>query len=460
MKRISLLLAAAINFPLAAMAATRPHYGGTLRMEMRGTLSSFDVPTEAKADNALLRDTVQGAVCNRLVELDSNAEPRPSLAASWRSERDGRSWYFTLRGGVVMQNGSTLTQQMVITALTATNPDWHIRAEGRDVLIQSEAPLTDVLYQLADPRNSICLGGDNGQWIGSGPFQVSDYQPGQHIELRSFDDAWQGRPFLDHIRIEMGKPLADQAADLQLGKTDLIEIDPAQQRIFNAVLTSTTQPIELFALVFTKNHPANFDPKIREAIARSIDRSSIFSVLLRRQGEESSAFLPEWISGYAHLFNTSQDLTAARQLRASATSPTQVSLAYDGNDPLAKLIAERVAVNARDAGIVIQPRLESPAFRSFDADAKLVRIRIASPDRAASLTEIAEILDIPMLRKAGSAASADVLYNLENDALRDHSVIPLAYVPEAFTLSPAVHDWTMSAWGEISLGNLWIEVSK
>lgn len=459
MKRISLLLAAAINFPLVAMAATRPHYGGTLRMEMRGTLSSFDVPMEAKADNALVRDTVQGAVCNRLVELDSNAELRPSLAASWRSERDGRSWFFTLRGGVAMHNGSTLTQQMVITALTAANPDWHIRAEGRDVLIQSDAPLTDVLYQLADPRNSICLAGDNGQWIGSGPFQISDYQSGQHIELRSFDDAWQGRPFLDHIRIEMGKPLADQAADLQLGKTDLIEIDPTQ-RIFNSAATSMTQTIEMFALVFTKNHPANFDPRIREAIARSIDRSSIFSVLLRRQGEESAAMLPEWISGYAHLFNTSQDLTAARQLRASATSPTQLSLAYDGNDPLAKLIAERVAVNTREAGIVIQAKPESPAFRSFDADAKLVRVRIASPDRAAALTEIAEILDIAMLRKAGSAASADVLYNLENDALKDRSVIPLAYVPEAFTLSPAVHDWTMSAWGEINLGNLWIEASK
>lgn len=456
MKHIWLLLAAVINFSLAAAAATRPHYGGTLRIEMRGTLTSFDVTVEVKADNAVLRDTVRNAVCNRLVELDGNAEPRPSLASSWRSERDGRSWYFTLRDGIAMQNGSTLTQQMVITALTAANPGWHIRAAAREVLIQSDTPLTNVLFQLAESRNSICLAGDNGQWIGSGPFQISDFQPGQHIELRSFDDAWQGRPFLDRIRIEMGRTLEEQAVDLPLGKADVTEADLAQQRAF----TSATQPIELCALVFTRNHPASFDPKLREAIAQSVDRSSIYSVLLRRQGEVSAALLPEWVSGYAHLFSTAQDLAAARQSRAAATWSNQISLAYDGNDPLAKLIAERVAVNAREAGITIQTRPESPAFRSFDADAKLARVRIGSPDRAAALSEIADVLDIPALRKAESAGSADALFNLENDALKDHSVIPLAYVPEVFTLSPAVHDWTLSAWGTIDLGNLWTEVSK
>jgi len=456
MKRISLLLVAIVNIFLPAMAATRPHFGGTLRIEMRGIIGGFDLPVETKADNALLRDMVQNAVCNRLVELDSNAEPRSSLAVSWRSERDGRSWRFILRDGVIMQNGTPLTQQMVITALTAANPDWHIRAEGREVLIQSDAPIANVLYRLAESGNSICMAGNNSQWIGSGPFQISDYLPGRHIELRSFDDAWQGRPFLDRIRIEMGRTLADQAVELQLGKTEVIETDPTQQRAFN----SNTQPIELFALVFTKNHPASVDPTIREAIAGSIDRSSIFSVLLRRQGEQTRGLLPEWVSGYAHLFSTAQDLAAAQQVRTAATSASQLSLAYDGNDPLAKLIAERVAVNAREAGIVIQTRAESPAFRSFDADARLARVRIASPDRSAALGELAEILDMPMLRKAESSASADAIYTLENDALKDRTVIPLAYVPEAFAMSPAVHDWKVSPWGEIDLGNLWIEGSR
>ena len=456
MKRIWLLLAVAINIFLSARAATRPHYGGTLRMDMRGMISGFDLLAETKAEDSLLRETVQNAVCNRLVELGSNAEPRPSLAVSWRSERDGRSWHFTLRDGVMMQSGSPLALQTVITALTAANPDWHIRSEGRDVLIQSDMPIADVLYRLAESRNSICLAGNNGQWVGSGPFQISDYLPGQHIELRAFDDAWQGRPFLDRIRIEMGRTLADQAVELSLGKTDVIESDPTQPRVWN----STTQPIELFAMLFTRNHPASFDPKLREAIARSIDRSSIFSVLLRRQGEQSAALLPEWVSGYAHLFNTAQDLAGAQQLRASATSATPLSLSYDGNDPRAKLIAERIAVNAREAGIAIQTRSESPAFRSFDADARLARIRIASPDRAAAMGELADVLDLPLLRKAESAMTADALYNLESDALKDRSVIPLAYVPESFAMSPAVHDWKASAWGEIDLGNMWIEGSR
>src|SRR5689334_20380554 len=100
MKRIFLLLAAALSLAPCALAATRPHFGGTLRVEMRGAISSFDITDDSNAARALLRDFVLSNVCERLVTLDANGDPQPSLANSWRSERDGRSWYFILQDGV------------------------------------------------------------------------------------------------------------------------------------------------------------------------------------------------------------------------------------------------------------------------------------------------------------------------------------------------------------------------
>lgn len=450
MKHFFLLLAAALSVVAAASAATRPHFGGTLRVEMRGTLTSFDVAPEPNADDALLRDTVLSSVCDRLVALDSNGDPRPSLATAWRNERDARSWYLTVRAGIVLHNGSTLTQQMIITALTAANPNWRVRSEGREVLVQSDTQLVDLLYQLAEPRNSICLAGDNEQWIGSGPFKIAEFQSGKVIELRAFDDAWQGRPFLDRIHIEIDKSLLDQAADLQLGRADLIE----------GGATTATQPLELIALVFLPNHPGSSGPQLREAIAGAIDRNSVVSVLLRRQGEASASLLPEWISGYAHLFNTAQHLTISRQGRVAAGSLVPLSLAYDGSDPLAKLIAERVAVNAREAGIALQPISQAGDARSSTADVTLVRLRLASPDPATAVAGIGAALNLPQLQKAQSASSAEVLYGIESDALKDYSIIPIAHIPESFTVVPSVHDWTMTRWGEISFGTLWIEASK
>lgn len=462
MKRIFLLLAAALSLASTGTAATRPHFGGTLRVEMRGAINSFDITDDPNAARALLRDLVISNVCECLVTLNANGDPQRSLAASWRSERDGRSWYFTLQDGVPLHNGNELTPQMVITALAAQNPDWRARANGNELLIQSDTPVPDILYQLAEPHNSICLTGDNGRWIGSGPFQISDgdLRAGQQIELRAFDDAWQGRPFLDRVRIQMGRSFTDQAADLQTERADVVESDATQPRLAGTGSVSFAEPLELIALAFTPNHPAGADARLREALARSLDRNSIYSVLLHKQGQPSAGLLPQWISGYDHLFNGAQDLASARQLRAQIGSTLPLSLAFDANDDLAKLVAERVSLNAQAAGITLQPRPETPSFRGFNADVRLVRLRLESPEGGAALTRIGSILNLAKLQRAQTATTAETLYAVEGDALKDYSLIPIAHIPEAYSRTPIVHDWTMTRWGDIRLADLWIEAAK
>jgi peptide/nickel transport system substrate-binding protein len=404
-----------------------------------------------------LRDVVLRSVCDRLTALDATGTPQPSLATAWRVEGDGRTWLFTLRDGVAMQDGTTLAPQTVIAALTAQNPGWHFQISGKDLRIDTDAPIPGMPFELAELHNSICVAGADGRWIGSGPFQISDFRAGQYVELQAFDDSWHGRSFLDRVRIQMSRSLADQVSDFQLARAEAIESDPTQARPTNSSTGIFSRPVEVIALAFTPNHPAASDQRIREALARSIDRNSIFTVLLRRQGEPSAALLPEWISGYAHLFNSAQDLGAAVRLRNQAAALSTLSLVYDGTDELARLIAERVSLNAREAGITLQPRPESPMFRSFDADVRLVRLRIESPDAASALVSIGNALDNPTLQRARSAPGADQLFAVENDALKDFSIIPIAHVPESFSVASSVHDWSIGIAGGIDLGNLWME---
>src|SRR5690348_14744858 len=97
MKRTFLLLVAALSLAPGIWAATRPRFGGTLRVETRGAISSFDITDDPNAARALLRDLILTNVCDRLVTLNANGDPLPSLATSWRSDPDGRSWHFILR---------------------------------------------------------------------------------------------------------------------------------------------------------------------------------------------------------------------------------------------------------------------------------------------------------------------------------------------------------------------------
>ena len=462
MKRTFLLLAAALSLTACALAATRPHFGGTLRVEMRGAISSFDVTDDPNAARALVRDLVLSNVCDRLVTLDANGDPQPSLATSWRSEREGRSWRFVLQDGVLMHNGSTLTSQTVVTALAAQNPEWRVRANGNELLLQSDAPLADILYQLAEAHNSICLSGDKGQWIGSGPFRIGDggFQPGQQIELLAFDDAWQGRPFLDRIRIQMARSFADQAADLQTERADVVENDPAQPRPAGSGVASFSEPVELIALAFTPSQSANADARLREVLARSLDRNSIYSVLLHKQGQPSAALLPQWISGYDHLFNGAQDLASARQLRNQLGSIAPFSVAFDANDELARLIAERLSLNAETAGLILQPRPETPSFRGFDANARLIRLRLESPEGGAALARVGSILNLANLQQGQTATTAQARFAIEGAVLKDYSIIPIAHLPEAYNRAPTVHDWSMTRWGDVRLAELWIEGAK
>jgi hypothetical protein len=94
-----------------------------------------------------------------------------------------------------------------------------------------------------------------------------------------------------------------------------------------------------------------------------------------------------------------------------------------------------------------------------NADITLVRIKIESPDPAAALAGLAGALRLPVLQKAQATITAEALYAIENDALKDYFVIPIAHIPQTLT-AVGVHDWKMNRWGEVNWGNVWTEVYK
>src|SRR5260370_12742411 len=98
--------------PGATRGATRPHYGGTLRIEMRERVTSLD-PRQWPQDSVVAAATQKLAelVFERLVTLDDNGRPQPQLAVSWEPAAGIKRWKFTLRNGVGVQVWTPLTPQ-------------------------------------------------------------------------------------------------------------------------------------------------------------------------------------------------------------------------------------------------------------------------------------------------------------------------------------------------------------
>ena len=97
---------------------------------------------------------------------------------------------------------------------------------------------------------------------------------------------------------------------------------------------------------------------MRQAISLAIDRASIADVILQKQGVPAGGLLPNWISGYAHLFPVAADLPRAKELLAASGRELSRSgplvLVYDSGDAEARAVADRVAVNLREVGIMVQ----------------------------------------------------------------------------------------------------------
>ena len=420
-----LALSSALLHPLAG--ATRPHYGGTLTLQ----LSAADVSSP-------LPDLLSHLVAETLVGVNDQGDPEPQLAVAWQRDADRRRWRFTLRSRVVFHDGKPLNAASAAPAIAAALKhrygDVTVTAGGQTLVVQSERAIPDLLAALSRPQSAIYRSGENGAILGTGPFRLTNREPGVRITLAAFEDYWGGRPYLDSVVVNLAaaRAIAD-ISDLPFASTR--RVLPERMRIWSSA------PAELIALA-----AGNADASVLGAIALAVDRAPIVNVLTQRRGEAAFSLLPQWLSGYAFLFATTPDLGRARQMIAPLRL-APLTLAYPANDPFARSVADRVTLNARDAGINIQPT-QNP-----NANLHLVRIALASCDAEAELAEFAKALglDAPKLESA---------YETERSLLQSGRVIPLVYLPRLYAVAARVHNWDAAQKGKsfaLHLENVWVE---
>lgn len=450
MRRFSLLWLAgsSLLWAVFALGATRPHYGGTLRLTMRETPQALDPASLVQAEAA----NVSRLIYDTLSVLDNRGQPQPGLAVAWQAESGNQRWRISLRNGVSFTDGTKLDATAVAASLRAANPDWKVMAGTDTVVVQTAEAHPYLPAELALPRNAIVHGGQ--QPSGTGPFSVSQWTPGKHLSLTANEQYWNGRSFADSVELDFGRNDRDQAAALDLGRTDVAEIAPENIRRARAdgraVITSS--PSELLALVFSTAAQSVEETHLRNALDFSLDTTSVNNVVLQGGGEPAGALLPNWLSGYAFTFPSQANAERARQERALAKQNAPLLLGYDASDPVARTIAERILLNARDAGVSLQ------LTTSGQAGVTLTRIPLMSLVPPIALVEFARALKIPVPTFNGEAA-ADI-YSVEREMLRSLRLIPLIHLRMAFTLRPNVREIQLTPDGSLFLNGAWLEAAK
>jgi peptide/nickel transport system substrate-binding protein len=424
---------------ISAPGRTRPHYGGTLHVEIEGD-------PWARPDGLAWRLVLDG-----LTAVDASGMVQPALAIDWKAENNAHRWQFHIRPGVQFQDGTPVTSVAVVESLSAscrTKCPWsEMRALGSAVVFLSDAPMPQLPAMLAGNTFLISRAlnpGNSSAPVGTGAFQAGTLA-NSSLALTANPNCWRGRPFVDTIEIRAHRPVQDQWMDLSLGRADVVEVPaeqlrPAQQQRMHVVAS----PTALLLLLHVADEGALANPNLRAAMELAIDRAALSNVIFQKAGQVTASLLPQSLSGYAFLFPAARDLNKAHELRGGL-SPPPITLQADGSRSM-QLVAQRIALNLREGGFNVQ--VTAPNAPHPNLSLREVLIQNGNPSAA---------LDVMLENLGHSSASADddaaSLYKTEREFLAAKTWIPLLDLPRAYAISSRVRDLESGADGLPVLAN-------
>ncbi|HXB56182.1 MAG TPA: ABC transporter substrate-binding protein [Vicinamibacteria bacterium] len=273
-------------------------------------------------------------VCETLVRLHpGGSRPEPALATTWAS-LDRRAWTFTLRKGVRFHDGTLLDADAVVANLENLRlkrgfPGRAERVGPYVVSITLDRPSAALLATLSQPFFSLqsprqLAAGDDAP-VGTGPYRLGAVRPGL-LELLANADYWGGAPRLKRLVFRRLADEEDLAAALLAGDVDVTSA-LGQDRLATLhrhpeITLDSQTGLNLAFLSINNEHPPFGDRRVRQALARAVDRRALVNRLLGGHGEPAQNPLPPSLFGYGtRTKELILDRPAARRLLAEAGFP-------------------------------------------------------------------------------------------------------------------------------------------
>jgi peptide/nickel transport system substrate-binding protein len=241
----------------------------------------------------------------------------PGLAEKWEASNDGLTYTYTLREGLKWSDGEPLTaddvawtintsrdQEWINHAATTANLDAKV-IDDRTVEITTSVPdpklptmdvyiLPQHIWEEQAAGDITTYAADDG--VGSGPFTLQQWNPGQDWTMVANPNFWRGEPKFDQIVFRVFTEGSAMVAALRAGEIDFVHAVPSEQfdglSSEDGIETVVGQQGGFAELAMNgmaggigDGHPALLDITVRHAIAKAIDRQALVDRVLLGQGE-------------------------------------------------------------------------------------------------------------------------------------------------------------------------------
>jgi peptide/nickel transport system substrate-binding protein len=316
---------------------------------------------------------------------------QPVLATSWSADSTAKVWTFKIRQNVKFHGGGALTADDVVytyqlhtntkngsNALSAfagvLSPSGVKKVDDFTVQFTLDAANGNFPYLTSsDNYNMIILpkGQDPAKWqstfIGTGPFTLGSYTPKSGATFARNEAYWGTKALPSQTEFTFYDTQTPAILALTGGTIDVVgqfSVTGAQELLtgsYNIIKLKSSAHRELS---FRCDQAPFTDPRVRQAVALSLDRPAIVQALFKGYADvgNDSPFAPVFPSTDTSVAQRAQDLSKAKSLLSAAGHSSGVSAQLVTENFLEiPDYAQIVAQSAKAVGVTVNLKVESSA---------------------------------------------------------------------------------------------------
>ena len=240
--------------------------------------------------------------------IDRKWQPKPYLAERWSVSDDSRSITLHLRKDARFHDGRPITSEDVEFSVEAVRDHHPFKGMFAPVNAVTMPDKHTAIVRLKEPHPALQLAmttvfvpilpkhiyGDGtplpthprnvNNVVGSGPFKLVEFKPGEHVIMQRFDQFFlKDLPYVDRLVFREYKDSASLVLGFERGEVDVVPFmnDPREiarvRKVAGATVIDDFVPGvgALVWLAFNTKSPKLADKRVRQAISYAIDRDFV-----------------------------------------------------------------------------------------------------------------------------------------------------------------------------------------
>ena len=299
-----------------AVAQDEPRKGGTLVTALTGTPRVLNPAVQSGIVTGLVGAQLFAAP----LRYDEGWNPQPYLAESWEVSEDGLTVTLNLQQDATFHDGEPIKSSDVAFSVKVIQEYHPFKSMFAPVTSVDTPDEHTAVLNLAHPHPALMLAmsgqlmsiipehiyGDgqdpknhprnNEDVVGSGPFKLVEFKPGEHVIMERYDGYWEdGLPYLDRIVARIIPDSSSRSIALENGELHLSTFE-AEPTLVNRMMQADginvsgdgyggIGPIDWLAMNTTRG-PLQ-DVRVRQAIAYAIDKNFIHKAIMRGTAKDA-----------------------------------------------------------------------------------------------------------------------------------------------------------------------------